>query len=300
MSAAGDRTAMPPPRPGGMRVPLALIGVYLIWGSTYYAIRVALESFPPFLMAAIRFPVAGALMLAFLRWRGVPLPTRRQWFNCLVTGSLLLGLGNGLVCYAEQSVASGIAAVAVASVALFIALFAGLYGHWPSRMEWLGLIVGFLGVVVLNFGGDLRASPLGALALVVATIGWAFGSVWSRHQDMPQPMMSAAAQMLCGGVSLALVALVRGEHLTAWPSARATVAIVYLLIAGSLLGFSAYIYLLNHTRPALASRYAYVNPPVAVLIGVLLAGEHIDLAEICGMVVILAGVAAITLGKARG
>lgn len=297
VSGVTDAPAAAAPR---LLVPLALVGVYLIWGSTYYGIRVALESFPPFLMAAIRFPIAGGLMLAFLRWRGVPLPTRRQWFNCLVTGSLLLGLGNGLVCYAEQSVASGIAAVAVASVALFIALFAGLYGHWPSRMEWLGLIVGFVGVVVLNFGGDLRGSPLGALALVVATIGWAFGSVWSRHQDMPQPMMSAAAQMLCGGACLALIALARGEHLTAWPTPHALVAITYLMIAGSLLGFSAYVYLLHHTRPALASSYAYVNPPVAVLIGVLLAGEHIDLLEICGMVVILAGVAAITLAKARG
>ena len=280
-------------------VALALIGVYLIWGSTYFAIRIALESFPPFLMAAMRFPLAGGLMFAFLRWRGVPAPTPRQWLNCLVTGSLLLGMGNGLVCYAEQTVASGIAAVAVASVALFIALFAGLYGHWPNRMEALGLIVGFLGVVVLNFGGDLRGSPLGAAALVLATIGWAFGSVWSRQQDMPQPMMSAAAQMLCGGVSLALIALVHGEHMTALPTAHALLAVTYLMIMGSIIGFSAYIFLLHNTRPALASSYAYVNPPVAVLIGVALGGEHVDLFDILGMIVIVAGVAAITLAKAK-
>ena len=280
-------------------VPLALLGVYVIWGSTYLAIRIALESFPPFLMAAIRFPIAGLLMFAFLRWRGMPAPTPRQWLNCLITGSLLLGMGNGLVCYAEQTVASGIAAVSVASVALIIAIFAGLYGQWPSRIEWMGLVVGFIGVVVLNFGGELRASPIGAIALFFATLGWAFGSVWSKHQDMPQPMMSAAAQMLCGGLSLALIALVRGEHLTAMPGLRASMAMLYLLVFGSLLGFSAYIYLLHHTRPAVAASYAYVNPPVAVLIGVVFGGESVRLLDLVGMAVILTGVAAITLAKAR-
>jgi drug/metabolite transporter (DMT)-like permease len=279
-------------------VPLALVSVYLIWGSTYLGIRIALESFPPFLMAAIRFPLAGALLFAFLRWRGIPAPTPRQWFNCFVTGSLLLGMGNGLVCYAEQTVASGIAAVAVASVALIIAIFAGVYGQWPSRVEWAGLIVGFIGVIVLNFGGELRGSPAGAIALLLATIGWAFGSVWSKHQDMPQPMMSAAGQMLCGGISLALVAALRGEHLAGLPTLHATLALLYLLVFGSLVGFSAYIYLLHHTRPAVAASYAYVNPPVAVLIGVLLAGETVTTLDIVGMVVILASVAAITLVKA--
>ena len=280
-------------------VPLALVGVYLIWGSTYLAISIALQGFPPFLMAAIRFPIAGVLMLALLRWRGVAMPTKRQWLNCLITGSLLLGMGNGLVCYAEQTVASGISAVAVASVALMIAIFAGLYGQWPRRLEWLGLVVGLIGVIVLNFGGELRASPWGAGALLLATIGWAFGSVWSKHQDMPQPMMSAAAQMLCGGITLAMIALVRGEHLAALPSAHALFAITYLVVFGSLLGFSAYIYLLHHTRPALAASYAYVNPPVAVLLGVLLAGEKVTALDIVGMIIILASVAAITLAKAR-
>jgi drug/metabolite transporter (DMT)-like permease len=280
-------------------VPLALVGVYLIWGSTYLAIRFALESFPPFLMAAIRFPIAGGLMYVLLRWRGVPAPTPRQWFNCFITGSLLLGVGNGLVCYAEQTVASGIAAVAVATVALFIAVFSGLYGQWPNRIEWVGLIVGFIGVIVLNFGGELRASPTGAIALVFATLGWAFGSVWSKHQDMPHPAMSAAAQMFCGGVSLAIVALVRGEHLAAMPTTHALAAMVYLIVFGSLLGFSAYIYLLHNTRPALASSYAYVNPPVAVLIGVALAGETVTRPDVIAMIIILASVAAITFAKTK-
>lgn len=280
-------------------VPLALIGVYLIWGSTYYGLRVALTGFPPFALAGIRFFIAGGLLFALLLWRGGKAPTARQWFNCLVTGTLLLGIGNGGVCYAEQTVASGIAAVAVASAALFIAIFAGLYGHWPNRMEWIGLGIGFVGIIVLNLGGELRGSPAGAIALVASPIAWAFGSVWSKHHDMPEPMMSAAAQMLAGSLPLALASFVSGEHFAAMPSPTALAAMGYLIVFGSLLGFSSYIYLLHHTRPVLASSYAYVNPPVAVLIGVLLGGEAVSRLDIVGTVIIVAGVAAITLAKAK-
>lgn len=280
-------------------IPLALIGVYVIWGSTYYGLRVALSGFPPFALAAIRFIIAGGLLYAFLRWRGAAAPTRRQWFNCLVTGTLLLGIGNGGVCYAEQTVASGIAAVAVASAALFMAIFAGMYGQWPNRMEWIGLIIGFVGIIVLNLGGELRGSPAGAIALVLSPIAWAFGSVWSKHQDMPEPMISAAAQMLAGSVPLAIVSFASGEYFAAVPNATAMAAMAYLVVFGSLLGFSAYIYLLHHTRPALASSYAYVNPPVAVLIGVLLGGEAVSRLDIIGTIIIVAGVAAITLAKTK-
>jgi drug/metabolite transporter (DMT)-like permease len=280
-------------------VPVALLGVYLIWGSTYLAIRIAVTGYPPFLMAAIRFLIAGALMFGVLRARGVAAPTKRQWCNCFVVGTLLLGLGNGLVCYAEQTVASGIAAVAVASVALFMAIFAGLYGQWPNQLEWIGLTIGFIGVVVLNFGGELGGSPLGAIALVVAAVAWAFGSVWSKHQNMPEPIMSAAAQMLGGSVSLALFGWIGGERFNALPDLHPTLAVLYLIIAGSLLGFSAYVYLLHHTRPALATSYAYVNPPVAVLVGVLLGGESVSSLDVVGTIIILAGVAAITLAKTK-
>jgi len=281
-----------------MLVALALLVVYLIWGSTYLAIRIALEDYPPFLMGAIRFLIAGGLMFGAAAWRGIPLPTAKQWFNCAVTGTLLLGLGNGLVCFAEQTVASGIAAVAIASMPLFAAIAAGFYRQWPSRLESLGLLVGFAGVVVLNFGGNLRGSPLGALALVVAAATWAFGSVWSRRRDMPHPAMSTAAQMLCGSAALGIVALVRHERVVAM-HADATIALAYLTVAGSILGFSAYIYLLHHVRPALATSYAYVNPPVAVLVGVALGGESVRALDILGMVIIITGVAAITLAKAK-
>jgi drug/metabolite transporter (DMT)-like permease len=280
-------------------IPLALIGVYLIWGSTYLAIRIALSGYPPFLMAAIRFLIAGGMLFAALSWRGVAMPTMRQWLNCGITGTLLLGFGNGLVCYAEQTVASSIAAVAVASMPLFAALFAGLYRQWPNRLEWIGLLIGFAGVIVLNFGGELRGSPLGALALVAAAASWAFGSVWSRRQDMPHPAMSTAAQMLCGSVALAAAGWLGGEKFAAMPNLDATLAVGYLIVAGSLLGFTAYIYLLHHVRPALATSYAYVNPPVAVLAGVALGGESVRALDIAGMIVILAGVVAITLAKGK-
>jgi drug/metabolite transporter (DMT)-like permease len=295
VASAAAPAALVSPR---MLIALSLIGVYLIWGSTYLAIRVALEDYPPFLMGAIRFIIAGGLILGAAVWRGIALPTAKQWFNCAVTGTLLLGFGNGLVCFAEQTVASGIAAVAIASMPLFAAIAAGFYRQWPTRLESLGLLVGFAGVVVLNFGGNLRGSPLGALALVVAAATWAFGSVWSRRRDMPHPAMSTSAQMLCGSVALGIVALLRHERVVAM-HADATIAMVYLTIAGSIIGFSAYIYLLHHVRPALATSYAYVNPPVAVLVGVAFGGETVRTLDILGMIVIVTGVAAITLAKAK-
>jgi len=280
-------------------VPLALISLYLVWGSTYLAIRFALESWPPFLMAAVRFAFAGLLMYGVLRLRGTPAPTPRQWRNAAIVGTLLLLGGNGLVCYAEQSVSSGIAAVAVASMPLFATLFNGLYGEWPQRRELLGLAIGFAGVVVLNLGSTLSGSHLGAIALVCAAALWAFGSAWSRRQDMPAGGMNTAAQMLCASVALALTAGLTGEHLPAHPGLHATLAIVYLALFGSIIGFSAYVYLLRSVRPALSTSYAYVNPPVAVLFGVMLGGEHVGPVDLAGMAVILLGVAIVIFSRNR-
>ncbi|TCV95992.1 drug/metabolite transporter (DMT)-like permease [Luteibacter rhizovicinus] len=280
-------------------VPLALFALYVIWGSTYLAIRYALASYPPFLLAGVRFTVAGLLLFAVLRLRGAPLPTARQWRNAAVTGVLLLGFGNGLVCFAEQSVSSGIAAVAVASMPLFAAIFAGMYGDWPNRGETVGLLLGFVGVVVLNLGTGLSGSRLGALALICAATAWAFGSVWSKRQDMPKGPMNVAAQMLCASVALILVALLRGERLPAHPLPSATFAVAYLVVFGSIVAFSAYLYVLKTVRPALATSYAYVNPPVAVLFGVAFAGEHVGPFDIAGMAIILVGVGIITLMRQR-
>ena len=290
-----DHATAPAPR-----VALALAAVFLIWGSTYLAIRFALEGgFPPFLLGGIRFLLAGGLVFAFLRLRGVAAPTRAQWGNAAVMGVLLLVLGNGMVNFAEKSVSSGMAAVAVASAPLWMGVFAAMRGQRPSGIEWVGLAIGFVGVVWLNAGSSLNASRAGMLALLVATIAWSFGSIWSRGRDLPSPFMASAAQMLCGGAAMLVLGLAIGERFDGLPSAHGVAAFAYLVVFGSIIGFSAYIWLLHHVRPALAGSYAYVNPAIAVALGAWLAGERFGRHELLAMGVILLGVVAITVAKAR-
>ncbi|AWV06226.1 drug/metabolite exporter YedA [Marilutibacter maris] len=286
--------------PGGIAVALALAAVYIVWGSTYLGIRFALEGgWPPLLMAGGRFVIAGTLMFAVLRLRGEAAPTRAQWGSLAVMGLMLMGLGNGLVTVAEQWVSSGLAAISVASMPLWMGLFATLRGERPQREEWLGLVIGFVGVLWLNAGSALSATPQGLLALLIAPIAWAFGSVWSRGRDLPSPFMSAAGQMLCGGGLMLITGVLLGERMPASPSLKGTLAVAYLVVFGSIVAFSAYIWLLRHVRPALASSYAYVNPPVAVLFGALLAGERFSSHALGAMAVILAGVVMVTLARSR-
>jgi drug/metabolite transporter (DMT)-like permease len=282
-----------------LHVALALASVYLIWGSTYLGIRIALDGYPPFLMGGIRFIAAGGLLYCFLRWRGHAAPTRMQWRNAMVLGLLLVMLGNGLVNFAEMTVSSGLAAVAIASMPLWVGMFSAFRGRHPSRLEWLGLGVGFAGVVWLNFGSAMSASLPGMLALLVATLSWAFGSVWSRDRDLAAPFMNTAAQMLCGGVMMGVLGLVLGERMHEVPALKPTLALLYLITFGSIIAYSAYSWLLLHVRPALATSYAYVNPPIAVLLGMLTLGEHVDSRMVGAMAVILLGVFIITRAKAR-
>jgi drug/metabolite transporter (DMT)-like permease len=282
----------------GTRVALALAAVYAIWGSTYLGIRFALEGgFPPFLLGGIRFLIAGVLMYAFLHWRGVAAPTRAQWRNAAVMGVLLLLLGNGMVNLAEQTVSSGMTAVAVASAPLWMGIFAAMRGQKPNRMEWVGLGIGFLGVLWLNIDSSLSASSIGLVALLIASLSWSFGSIWSRGRDLPSPFMASAAQMLCGGVAMCIVGGMLGERFAGVPSAHGIAAFCYLIVFGSIVGFSAYIWLLRHVRPALAGSYAYINPAIAVALGAWLAGERFGSHELLAMGVILVGVVAITLAK---
>ena len=292
-------SAQAPARAAGLAVVVALAIVYVVWGSTYLAIRFALEGgWPPLLgVSGLRFLAAGGAMYAFLRWRGVAAPTRAQWKNLAAMGALLLLLGNGCVVLAEQHVSSGLAAVAVASVPLWMGFFGLFYGARPSRVEWLGIAIGFAGVVWLNAGSSLSASPTGLVMLLVAPLGWAFGSVWSRGRDLPSPFMAAAAQMLCGGVLLVTVGLLRGEGFTGLPTLHGSLALLYLAVFGSIIAFSTYVWLLHHVRPALVSSYAYVNPAIAVALGAWLAGERFTAHDLGAMAVILAGVVIITLAK---
>jgi len=273
---------------------VALAAIYLIWGSTYLAVRIGLAGFPPFFLAGIRFTVSGALLYAVLRGRGAPNPKLAQWGGAAIVGALLLGIGNGGVVVSEQWVGSGLAALGVATVPLWAALFGGFWGLWPSRSEWLGLAVGFGGLILLNLDGGLRASPIGAIALIIAGVSWAFGSVWSRRLTMPHGMMASAAEMLCGGAALLLAAGASGEHFSHRPSPDAIFALVYLIF-GAIVGFSAYVYLLQRVRPALATSYAYVNPVIAVALGAAVARERITASGLVALVLILAGVAIVAL-----
>jgi len=284
--------------PSRTAVVLAMAAVYVIWGSTYLAIKLALDGgFTPFWLGGIRFLVAGGIMFAFLRWRGEAMPTRAQWKNAGIMGILLLVFGNGMVNYAEQSVSSGLAAVAVASAPIWIALFAWMKGDRATRLEWIGVMIGFVGVIWLNAGSSLRASPAGLIALLIAPLAWSFGSIWSRGRDLPSPFMTSATQMLCAGVAMSLVAIVRGEHMQ-MPTHHAIAAAAYLIVMGSLIGFSAYVWLLHHVRPALAGSYAYVNPVIAVVLGALLAHERFSARDLIPMAIIVLAVLAMTLGKA--
>jgi drug/metabolite transporter (DMT)-like permease len=276
---------------------LALLALYLIWGSTYLGIRIAIESIPPLLMMGVRFIVAGGILYLFLRLRGVPNPNQSQWLGSTAVGILLIGGGMGGVATAEQWVPSSVAAVCIATAPLWISLFAGLWGRWPVRSEWLGLGLGFVGVVLLNLGSGLWASPLGAIVLLIAPMCWAFGSAWSHHLQLPSGLMASAAQMLIGGVFVTIMGLILGQRIASMPTMQSLLALLYLITFGSLIAFSAYGYVLRRVRPALATSYAYVNPVVAVCLGVALAGESVTVLTIVAMVVILVGVGLITLGR---
>ncbi len=278
-----------------LAIGLALIALYVIWGSTYLGIKIAIETFPPFMMAAIRFLIAGTLLYGFLRLRGHANPTRKQWGGAAIVGTLLLVGGNGLVVFAEQSISSALAALMIATTPLFAALFSGLWGNWPRRLEWGGIALGLVGVAMLTLESDLQANPIGTIALIGATISWSFGSIWSRRLTMPTGLMASAAEMLSAGAFFVVISLILGESFKSAPSVASISALVYLIIFGALIAFSAYMYLLNNVRPALATSYAYVNPMVAVVLGVGFAGEQISWFGVAGMLVILTGVASMSL-----
>lgn len=281
---------------GEWRVLLALASVYLIWGSTYYGMALALGTFSPFWLGSVRFLSAGGLFYGFLRLRGERAPSLREWGAAAVTGVLLLAGGNGLVAVGQQWVSSSLAAVVVASMPLWMAVFLRLGGQRLGTLEKLGLAVGFVGVGLLHFGGELHVGDGPAWVIGLAPICWAVGSLLSRRLPLPKGPIASAAQMLAGGVAMTLIALLRAEPLHA-PTLRSGAAAAYLVVFGSIVGFSAYGYLLRTTRPSIATSYAYVNPVIAIGIGVALGGERPGLATWVASAVILTGVLLITRSK---
>lgn len=283
--------------PLGFRVLLALGTVYVVWGSTYLGIKIAIGSLPPLGMLGLRFSVAGAVLFAFLRWRGVPRPTARQWGASAVVGLLLLGGGTGLVTLAERDASSSVAAMVIAVSPLFAALFAQLWGERTGGREWLGIGVGLLGIALLNIG-ELRATPLAALLLILAPLCWTFGSQWSRHLPLPSGLMGSAAEMVMGGVLLLGLSFGMGEKWST-PTPASLWALAYLIVFGSMVAYSAYMYLVTQTRPALATSYAYVNPVVAVLLGVGFGSETLGTLGWVALGVILTGVVLVAWPKKR-
>lgn len=259
------------------RLLFCLAATWLVWGSTYLAIKVALVSLPPFLQMGSRFLVAGALLATWMRWRGAPWPGRRQWLHALVIGGLMLGGGMGGTATAEQTVGSGLVVAFIAVMPLMIAGLNLLWGEKPSRLESLGIAFGLVGVLLLTQGQGFGASPTGLVAISVACASWAVGSVLSqRVWPLAPGAMGFASEMLAGGVVLMGLSLLHGEALPERIEPQALWAWAYLVAFGSLVAFNAYMVLLAEASAGLASSYSFVNPVIAMLLGVMLAGEQIS------------------------
>ena len=279
---------------------LAFAAIYIIWGSTYLAIAIGIESFPPLLLPAARHLMAGLILYPLLRWKTGIRPTPIQWRTAIITGLLLLLFGNGGVCLSERTVPSGVAALLVAMVSFWMVLLDWLRpgGLRPLPRVVAGLVLGFGGLVLLvgpaHLGGSERVNPIGAGILLVASFAWACGSIYSKHGDLPQsPLLGVAMQSIAGGAALWIVGLLAGEgrqlHLGA-VSARSWIALAYLMVFGSGLGFTAYVYLLKKSSAARVGTYAFVNPVVALFLGWLGAGETITLRTALAAAVILTAV----------
>jgi len=287
-----------------MKLAAALVTVYLVWGSTYLAIAVANRSLPPLLMLSARFLIAGALLYGWSLRSGdvaAERPGKRQWLSAAAVGALLLVVDTGGIAWAEQRVASGVAALLVASVPLFIALLdRAFFGIKLGFGAAAGIATGLLGVGLL-VGPSAKIDALGAGVILVGAFSWAAGSVYSRVAPLPRrPLLSAAMQMLCAGVLLAVAGLAMGEgsriRLGA-VSAASLAAVAFLIVFGSLVAFTAYTWLLKNASASLLSTYAYVNPAVAVFLGWALVGEHVGSKEIAAGVVILSSVALLVFGR---
>jgi drug/metabolite transporter (DMT)-like permease len=285
----------------------AFAALYVVWGSTYWAIAVTVQSLPAFATGGLRFLCAGILLFAWLRWRGAPLPTAPQWRSCFIIGSLLFIGGNGCVCWAERWVPSGEASLMVAATPLWMAIIPWLArrGPAPRPMAWVGIVLGIVGVGVLvgspghaAVGGHEAA---GRAALIIASLSWSFGAAFSKWLPLPpSALMSSAAQMITGGAAMILCGFAFGERIDlASASAASLWALLYLILIGSLVGFAAFTFLLRWTTPARVSTYAFVNPLVAVLLGAAALHESLGARQAVAGALILGAVAAILMPAPR-
>lgn len=301
--------ALPEKPPSTTALVIAFATIYIVWGSTYLGMRVAVETMPPFTMAAGRFLIAGALLYGFVRLRGAAAPTARQWRDNAVIGTFLLLGGNGFVAWAEQFIPSGVTALLIGVSPVFFVLIEWAWpgGQRPSLLTFIGLALGFAGIVWLAAPWEHTAGHTlhtgGLIALIVASILWPTGSILSRHAKNPAPpFVASGLQMLCGGAALLVVAVARGELSSLHPAAislNSWLAFAFLVLVGSLVGFSTFVWLMKHSTPARVSTYAYVNPVVAVFLGWLILGETVESRTLFAALIIVAAVVIITTQKAR-
>jgi drug/metabolite transporter (DMT)-like permease len=301
-----------PARPSTLRVAIALLTVYVVWGSTYLGIAVMIETLPPLLAAGVRYLIAGSAVLAFLwlraRARQSPLEAvgLPQWRATAIVGILLLLGGNGFVVLAEQYIPSGIAAVMISTVPIWMAILDALVtGHRPSSLATGGIVAGFIGVAILlaPVSGGPAVDPFGIGLAVVATLTWAVGSIYARGAPMPRSaLLGTGMEMLCGGAGLFLFGALTGELIGLDPStfsASSLLALGYLIVFGSIVAFSAYVWLLHNTPVSTAATYAYVNPVVAVALGALILSEPITARTVIAAVIIIGAVVAMVSGRPR-
>ena len=283
---------------------LAFAIIYFVWGSTFLAIRVGVREVPPLLLAALRFLISGLVLYGWTRMRSERAPTRRQWMSAFLLALLIFVFDYGLLFWAEQRVPSGLAAVMMATIPVFMALseIVILRTQRLTLRLSLALLIGIAGVVVLvNRSLNLGGAPIertGALALIIGAISWSIASALTRKLPLPSSkVVSSAAQMLAGGILLTIASAIFGEFPRFHPSAvslAAWLSLLYLIVAGSIVGFTAYVWLLHHESPTKVGTYAYVNPVVAVILGYFLAGEELGLRTILGTAFVLVSVIVIT------
>lgn len=288
-----------------IKILLAFAAVYFAWGSTYIAIRFAVETIPPFFMGAVRFLIAGAMLYSYARLRGAAVPELKQWIPAGIVGGLLLLCGNGAVVLAEKTVPSGMVSLLIAMVPIYFALLEWVRpgGKAPGGRSLMGLVIGTVGLLML-IGPDkitstgVQLDPFGVVIVMLGSLAWSVGSLYSRSVKISDvPSMGIAMQTTAGGVLMLLASLALGEPARMDLSAvtmKSVVSVLYLIVFGSLIGFSAYVWLLRTVRPALVATYAYVNPVVAVLLGWILGGESLNTQSMLAGSVILSAVWLIT------
>ena len=275
-----------------------LAATWFIWGSTYLAIKFALVSFPPFFQMGSRFLVAGLLLIVWLKLRGRALPTLVEWRNAAIVGALMLVTGMGLTAYSEVTVASGLVVAYIAIIPIIITAMNLPFGVKPGRLELVGMVVGLAGVLMLVQGEAFAASPTGLAAITVACLSWSLGSVLSQRRfELAPGAMGFASEMLCGSALLLIVAFAFGERPEWPPQPLAAWSWVYLIVFGSLLAFNAYMVLLSRVSAGLASSYTFVNPVIALALGIWLGGETVTPFEWLAAGVITAGVVLLVLGR---